>query len=448
VLDLDTRTIDASGGTGYDLVLKGVGVSQGTGSLIKSTTAEIYGSTGNINLFSTLNDFTGQVTVNSTGSQVSLQDANQLSMNSLTGKLANTTSITAWAGTNLVLTPESITTTSGNIDFRSLNGNLSTPGNLTTGAGSVTLIAGGSGSNGNVQVNNTITTGSGNVTVQSSKQSNLSNSIVSTSGSITVTGDTVIHSTGSPGSPLTLQTAGAGTITVNAAGTGGFVMGQYYSYQSASGAISITSGSTADLANITSTSGDVTVNAVGAVQQLASSSIRSNALTVATTSNGTSPVLRNPWGLEMQRGDAAAALASAEVVYDETFTIAAETNNPLGLFATVARWEGDRLTVHDSTQWPTMVRDCLATMFDIPENDVRVLVPYMGGGFGAGATGSGGGVSGTDLATQTPLLSSCQGKQRSAGSQSCARPSPAPQRARPSPRRIAAAKRVIPCPVA
>jgi Molybdopterin-binding domain of aldehyde dehydrogenase len=50
----------------------------------------------------------------------------------------------------------------------------------------------------------------------------------------------------------------------------------------------------------------------------------------------------------------------------------------------VARWEGDRLTVDDATQWPTMVRDCLATMFDVPENDVRALVPYMGGGFGAG----------------------------------------------------------------
>ena len=67
-------------------------------------------------------------------------------------------------------------------------------------------------------------------------------------------------------------------------------------------------------------------------------------------------VLRNPWGLEIERGDVAAALASAEVVYDETFTTAAETNNPMGLFATVARWEGDRLTVHDSTQWPMCAR--------------------------------------------------------------------------------------------
>jgi xanthine dehydrogenase YagR molybdenum-binding subunit len=95
-------------------------------------------------------------------------------------------------------------------------------------------------------------------------------------------------------------------------------------------------------------------------------------------------VSSNPWGLDMQRGEVAAGLASAEVVYDQTFTMAAETNNPLGLFATVARWEGDRLIVHDSNQWPGMVRQTLATVFDRPVNDVRVLVPYLGGAFGAG----------------------------------------------------------------
>jgi CO/xanthine dehydrogenase Mo-binding subunit len=87
---------------------------------------------------------------------------------------------------------------------------------------------------------------------------------------------------------------------------------------------------------------------------------------------------------DVARGDVTAALASAEVVYDETFTTAAVTNNPMGLFATVARWEDDRLTVHDANQWPTMVRTTLATVFDLPENSVRVLVPYLGGGFGAG----------------------------------------------------------------
>jgi xanthine dehydrogenase YagR molybdenum-binding subunit len=96
------------------------------------------------------------------------------------------------------------------------------------------------------------------------------------------------------------------------------------------------------------------------------------------------PVVRNPWGLEMRHGDVAAALASAEVLYDQTFTTAAETNNPLGLFATLARWDGGRLTVHDSTQAPMILRQCLATVFAVPEPDVRVLVPYLGGGFGAG----------------------------------------------------------------
>ena len=100
--------------------------------------------------------------------------------------------------------------------------------------------------------------------------------------------------------------------------------------------------------------------------------------------NPRAPVSRNPWGLEVERGDVAAALATAEVTYDETFTTAAETNNPLGPFATVASWEGERLSVHESTQWPMMVRRNVATVFGLPEENVRVLVPYLGGGFGAG----------------------------------------------------------------
>jgi CO/xanthine dehydrogenase Mo-binding subunit len=100
--------------------------------------------------------------------------------------------------------------------------------------------------------------------------------------------------------------------------------------------------------------------------------------------NPLAPVVVNPWEMDMLRGDAAAALASAEVVYDQEFTTAAETNNPLGLFATVAHWEGDRLTVHDSTQWPAQARTSLATVFSVPEENVRVLIPYLGGGFGAG----------------------------------------------------------------
>ncbi|MFJ8601598.1 xanthine dehydrogenase family protein molybdopterin-binding subunit [Streptomyces shenzhenensis] len=94
--------------------------------------------------------------------------------------------------------------------------------------------------------------------------------------------------------------------------------------------------------------------------------------------------LVDPWGMDTSRGDTAAAMASAEVTLRATYTTADNTNNPLGLFATLAAWEGDTLTVHDTSQWPSMVRTSLAMAFGVPESSVRVLVPYVGGGFGAG----------------------------------------------------------------
>jgi xanthine dehydrogenase YagR molybdenum-binding subunit len=95
-------------------------------------------------------------------------------------------------------------------------------------------------------------------------------------------------------------------------------------------------------------------------------------------------LLTNPWGEDAHSGDVAAGLASAAVRVDATYTTPDETNNPLGLFATVAGWDGDSLTVHDATQWPDSVRATLATAFAVPEGGVRVFSPFLGGGFGAG----------------------------------------------------------------
>jgi xanthine dehydrogenase YagR molybdenum-binding subunit len=92
----------------------------------------------------------------------------------------------------------------------------------------------------------------------------------------------------------------------------------------------------------------------------------------------------NPYHLDMKRGDVEAALAEAEVTVEGTFTTSQQAHNPLGLFATVAWWEEGRLTVHDSTQNPFHVRDVLAASFGLPAHDVRVLVPFVGGAFGAG----------------------------------------------------------------
>jgi CO/xanthine dehydrogenase Mo-binding subunit len=95
-------------------------------------------------------------------------------------------------------------------------------------------------------------------------------------------------------------------------------------------------------------------------------------------------VLDNPWNLDSQRGDVEQALVDADVIVDSVFTTPDNTNNPLGLFCTFAEWHGDRLTVHDSTQWPSMERDSLALIFGVPADHVRVLAPFVGGGFGNG----------------------------------------------------------------
>jgi len=92
----------------------------------------------------------------------------------------------------------------------------------------------------------------------------------------------------------------------------------------------------------------------------------------------------HPWTPDYDRGNAQRALAAADVLVNETYTTAENTNNPIGLFATVAVWDDDALTVHDTTQHPHGVRDTLATAFGIDPTDVRVLAPFVGGAFGAG----------------------------------------------------------------
>ena len=92
----------------------------------------------------------------------------------------------------------------------------------------------------------------------------------------------------------------------------------------------------------------------------------------------------HPFTPDFKRGDVPSALAAADVQVRQTYTTTANTNNPIGLFATVAVWDGDALTVHDTTQHPHGVRETLATMFGIDPAGVRVLVPFVGGAFGAG----------------------------------------------------------------
>ncbi|MFD5745460.1 xanthine dehydrogenase family protein molybdopterin-binding subunit [Streptomyces massasporeus] len=84
------------------------------------------------------------------------------------------------------------------------------------------------------------------------------------------------------------------------------------------------------------------------------------------------------------RGDADAGLRSSAVRLDLTYELARNHHNPMEPHATVARWEGARLTVWDKTQWVMGTHDEIAAVFDLPADAVRVVNPFVGGGFGSG----------------------------------------------------------------
>jgi xanthine dehydrogenase YagR molybdenum-binding subunit len=82
-------------------------------------------------------------------------------------------------------------------------------------------------------------------------------------------------------------------------------------------------------------------------------------------------------------GDVEAALADAPVVVDQTYRTPMEHNNPMEPHATIALWDSDGLTMYDSTQGVHVVRKRLAPLFGLEPGRLRVVAPYVGGGFGS-----------------------------------------------------------------
>ena len=84
-----------------------------------------------------------------------------------------------------------------------------------------------------------------------------------------------------------------------------------------------------------------------------------------------------------ERGDAEAGFAEADVTVDEVYTTQTALHNALESHGTVAQWQGDDLTLYDSTQGIFAVREGIAEKLGLPQNKVRVIKQHMGGGFGA-----------------------------------------------------------------
>ncbi len=82
-------------------------------------------------------------------------------------------------------------------------------------------------------------------------------------------------------------------------------------------------------------------------------------------------------------GDFAGAYAHAPVRLDVTYTTPLETHAMMEPHATIAWWDGDKLTLQTANQMLNRGQKIVGKTFDMPPEDVRLLSPYIGGGFGA-----------------------------------------------------------------
>jgi xanthine dehydrogenase YagR molybdenum-binding subunit len=96
------------------------------------------------------------------------------------------------------------------------------------------------------------------------------------------------------------------------------------------------------------------------------------------------PEVVNPdYPTDTQEGDFDRAFAAAAVRLDETYTTPMEHHNPMEPHTTVALWDGSDLTLYESTQGPHWIRGTLAQVLGLDQDRVRVIAPYVGGGFGS-----------------------------------------------------------------
>ncbi len=82
------------------------------------------------------------------------------------------------------------------------------------------------------------------------------------------------------------------------------------------------------------------------------------------------------------KGDIDLGFAEADETFDDTFHSQQVQHCSLEPHAVVAHWDGKRLTVWTSTQKVFLVRSGLADLFDLRENQIRVIGTKVGGGFG------------------------------------------------------------------
>jgi nicotinate dehydrogenase subunit B len=107
-----------------------------------------------------------------------------------------------------------------------------------------------------------------------------------------------------------------------------------------------------------------------------------------------------PGEVAVQGGDLAAGEKSAQVVVEKEYLNAYVAHAPIEPHTATAEMQGDKVTVWASTQSPFGLKDEVAPALGLPPQNVRVITPFVGGGFG-GKTSSRQGVQAARLAKLT-----------------------------------------------
>jgi CO/xanthine dehydrogenase Mo-binding subunit len=85
---------------------------------------------------------------------------------------------------------------------------------------------------------------------------------------------------------------------------------------------------------------------------------------------------------KLRHGDTEAAFAKADHVFEHVFRAQQVMHTPMEPFVSIADYKDGHLTLHTASQGPSFVRIEIARLIGLPENRVRVKVPFLGGGFG------------------------------------------------------------------
>jgi xanthine dehydrogenase YagR molybdenum-binding subunit len=107
------------------------------------------------------------------------------------------------------------------------------------------------------------------------------------------------------------------------------------------------------------------------------------AFDLAAAKDAAGPAGEGYWGPPATAvGDFSGAFAAAPVQLDATYTTPDQSHAMMEPHATIAKWDGDKLTVWTSNQMIAWGAGDLAKTLGIPKENVRLVSPFIGGGFG------------------------------------------------------------------